>query len=368
MQYRNLKDKMSKRERVEAAMKLQETDRVPVYDILFNDAAIAYFTGKFAPAGEEGLKIKCQAIKEMLDMTRMADYGPFEPGEVELPDGFIELQERWATGGLVRRPFDDEKGAIEWLKKSINKLEKDIKNMEEKKTAEEFRSNFLKIINYIGDDTVVLHGQNGTGLDQLRYYLGFEMFSYISVDEPELISEFLDLYTEKEVRTIHAIADKKLSPCALTYGDIGGKGRLLHSPDWLRREFMPRLKKLNDAWHEHDIKCLFHSDGYVIDVIPDLIEAGIDGLNPVECVAGMDLKKVKEKFGDKIFIAGSIDISQLMSYGTPEEVREECQKAIEIGGNGYFIGSTTELNNGSKLKNILTMLEVAWGVKLEKRD
>lgn len=347
---------MTKRERVERTLSLQETDRVPIYDLLYNDSVIEYFTGRIPPTGEEGLRITCEAISKMLDMTRGVT-GPSEPGVYKREDGCIVRRERW-TSWIEERPFKDEEGAKKWVIESIERLKKtDVEEM-----AKRYLEYFKKVLDYVGD-TVVLHAQTGTGLDELRHSLGIELFSYLSADEPELISEYLDVYTDLQVSFIHRIADRELSPCALTYGDIAYKERLLHPPDWLRREFFPRLKRLNDAWHEHGIKCLFHSDGYIMDVIPDLIDTGIDGLNPIETVAGMDLKEVKRLYGDRLFIAGGIDVSQLLSNGTPEEVREVCEEAIKIGYPGYFIGSTTELDNGARLENVLAMVETAWNIK-----
>ena len=92
---------MSKRDRVLAAMDLQETDRTPIYDILVNDAAIEYLAGKYPPVGEEGLKLRLQATAEIPDMTRMVTFAPQEPGESVSSDGF----------GIRRRPFSDEEGA-----------------------------------------------------------------------------------------------------------------------------------------------------------------------------------------------------------------------------------------------------------------
>ena len=165
--------------------------------------------------------------------------------------------------------------------------------------------------------------------------------------------------TVRNITECHAIADAKLSPAVLTYGDIAHKLRLIHSPRFLRSEFFPRLKRLNDAWHEHGLKCLFHSDGYLMEVMDDLIEAGIDGLNPIETVAGMSLRELREKYGGKLFFAGGIDMSQLLSNGTPDEVREVCRGAIQDAYPGYFMGSTTEADNSCRLKNLLAMHEVA---------
>ena len=350
---------MNKRERVEATLNLQETDRVPIYDLMRNDEAIRYFSGKYPPVGEEGLKLTCSAIGKTLDMTRSAGKIPVEPGEWVDENSFRKyMLDKWISGGILKRPFDDEEGAKKYVNKLINQLKDPI---DLKEYADQFVSEFLKIQRYIGDDTVQLLGAWGTGLDIVRGHLGLELFSYIDADEPGLVSEYMDLYTNQNIEKIHAVADYRLSPCALTHGDIAYKGSTLHSPAWLRKEFFPRIKQLNDALHEHDIKCLFHSDGYLMDVLDDLINAGIDGLNPIEVVAGMDLAEIKKLYGKKIFIAGGIDISQLLSTATPAEVRKECQKAIEIASPGYFIGSTTELDNGARLENILVMLEEAMG-------
>jgi uroporphyrinogen decarboxylase len=133
---------------------------------------------------------------------------------------------------------------------------------------------------------------------------------------------------------------------------------LLYSPGFLRKEIFPRIKRQNDAWHEHGIKCLYHSDGYLMDVLDDLVDTGIDGLNPIEIVAGMSLKEVRQKY-PKLFLAGGIDMSQLLSNGTPDEVRENCRQSIQDAYPGYFMGSTTEADNSCKPENLIAMYEVA---------
>lgn len=351
---------MTKRERVEAAMSFEETDRTPIYDILLNDALIEYVTGIYPPVGEEGLKLKCKTISRVYDMTRAVEVAPRIPGENTTSDGFTMAHGRWLSLGIIKRPFGCEDGAIIWLEEAIRKLRTLYKKeYNYGSVRSNFRERFLTLQRYIGDDTVILNGQSGTGLDTVRHSLGLEIFSYISSDRPDLISEYLELSTELEVMRIHAIADKKLSLCALTFGDIAHKTGLMHSPEWLRIEFIPRLRKLNDAWHEHGIKCLFHSDGNINEFIPDLISAGIDGLNPIETVAGMDLKDLRAKYGQSIFLAGGIDMSYLLAHGTVEENARICKESINVASPGYFIGSTTEVDNTSRLENLLVMLRTA---------
>jgi len=358
---------MTKRERVERTMALQETDRVPLYDLLLCDRAIEYFAGESLPPLADNPETRAavdrltgRAIARMLDATRSSTFGPLADRDYTDEFGFVYHEDaREKTSWIVQRPFHDVAGAAEYLKKRLAWLHDRIRHVRshEREERERYHQWFAQVQARIGD-TVHLLAQMGTGLDEVRQHLGFELFAYVEADEPGLISEVLAAYTDLNVATCHAIADLSLSPAVLTYGDIACKQRLLHSPAWLRREFFPRLKRLNDAWHEHGFKCLFHSDGYLMEVMDDLVATGIDGLNPIEVVAGMNLREVRRKY-PQLFLAGGIDMSQLLSHGTPEQVREVCRQAIRDASPGYLMGSTTEADNSCRAENLIAMYEVA---------
>ena len=360
------KDEMSKTERVTAAFKNRETDRTPVYDLMLNDEAVKYFAGEYPDYDEHGVRLKCEAVGKMLDMTRGAAAGPIVPGRYGASNGYVELPgvytltERYISYGFCEKPFNNEGSAIEWLNAVNKAMRERISSFDAAEYAEKYCERFLQIQSYIGDDTVQLARESLTGIDYIRAPLGMELFSYIWEDEPTVLAEHFDLCMALELTMIHAIADKSLSPCALTAGDIAMKNTLMHSPQWLREQFFPRLKRLNDAWHEHGVLCLFHSDGDITSVMDDLIATGIDGVNPIETTAGMDISWLKKHYGDKIFLTGGIDMSTLLSLGTADEVRLVCENAVKAAPTGYFMGSTTELDNSSKLENILVMLDVAW--------
>jgi hypothetical protein len=358
---------MTKRQRVERATNLQETDRVPLYDILLCHAAIEHFSGQKLPppandpqTRAEVDRITGKAIAGMLDATRHSTFGVMLDRDYTDPFGFQIHEDGWEkTSWIVKRPFDDEAGAAEYLKKLIAKLAAETShiNADPRTYRENYHRWFAQVQARIGD-TVHLLAEQGTGLDDIRHRLGLELFSYLSADDPGILSEAFQAWTDRGVAVCHAVADPSLSPAVLTYCDIAYKNRLLHSPEYLRRELFPRLKRLNDAWHEHGIKCLFHTDGYHMEVMDELVAAGIDGLNPIETVAGMSLKEVRQKY-PKLFLAGGIDMSQLLSRGTPEQVREVCRQAVRDACPGYLMGSTTEADNSCKLENLLAMYDVA---------
>jgi hypothetical protein len=359
---------MTKRERVERAMSLQETDRVPLYDLLRCDSVFEHFAGEALPPlaadAETGAKLESIALRataEMLDATRSPGFGPVVAMDTTSPDGFVYHHAPYEkTSWIVSRPFSDEAGAIAWIKSAILRTEAATRDLQADAAGygERHRAGFLHTQAQLGD-TVNLLAQQGVGLDDIRHSVGMELYCYLEYDEPGLVSEYLEAVTEHNLAVCHAVADPSLSPAVLTYGDIACKERLLHSPAFLRRDFFPRLKRLNEAWHEHGFKGLFHSDGYLMEVMDDIIAAGSDGLNPIETVAGMDLKVLKQQYGDRLFFAGGIDMSQLLSNGTPEQVREVCEAAVRDARPGFLMGSTTELDNSVRLENVLVMVEVA---------
>jgi hypothetical protein len=90
----------------------------------------------------------------------------------------------------------------------------------------------------------------------------------------------------------------------------------------------------------------------------DLVATGIDGLNPLEILAGMEPGPLRRKYPNLV-LTGGIDVSDLLVFGTPDQVREACRAAIrDTGGVGYFMGSSTELHWDVKVENALAMFEV----------
>ncbi|MCC6446276.1 MAG: hypothetical protein IT210_22835 [Armatimonadetes bacterium] len=356
--------KLTKRERVLRTMAFQDTDRTPLYDIFQNDAIIEYYAGERFSEGN-GVRLTGRAVGRVLDMTRMAG-GPVErPQTVRLENGFAVRQERW-TSWIVERPFDDMPGLIDWVKGEVLRVRA-------REYGPAYREAFHAYIRERtacfaeGDpdgDPAVLMVESLPGLTEMYSVMGLERFSYLMADEPDLVEEWMDVLYEAELRRIEAIADPELIQVVLTADDLAYKTAPLFSPSWLRRVFMPGLKRLHDAWHERGAACIFHSDGCLWPVLDDLARAGIDGLNPLETLAGMNVKSVRERF-PKLVLAGGIDVSQLLALGTPEEVREACREAIAAtGGRGYFMGSSTEIHWDVPLENARAMFETAWETAL----
>ena len=302
-----------------------------------------------------------EAVNRFLDMTRTWGFGPLVDRDYTHEYGFVIHESAWEKTSWVKsRPFDDVEGAVKFIQWWIDQTEAELKTIQADPKAyrEKFHKDFRENITNVFGDTIHLLCQHGTGWDEILYFVGFQLLSYVMADAPQILTDALEVTTQRNIAICHVVADPEVSPVVLTYCDVAYKNHLLMSPRFLRKEIFPRIKRLNDAWHEHNTYCLYHSDGYLMEVLDDLVATGIDGLNPIETVAGMSLKEVRRRY-PKLFLAGGIDMSQLLSNGTPEEVREVCRQSIQDAYPGFFMGSTTEADNSCNAENLVAMYEVA---------
>jgi len=352
-----MKAKLTKRERVLRTIRFEEVDRIATYDILDNSGAIEHYAGE--PVNPvNGDRVKSKAIARCLDMTRMLN-GPAEPGVRTDEEGFTWRVEPWTTW-IEKRPFDDVEGLIEWVKRKIVELRQFKPDAQYVKRLHE---NLRKHQAYMADgaedcdDLTVIVLESPTGIDATYCQCGLELYSMLMFAEPDLLDEWIEETNLAELRRVEVIANPDLIPVALTHDDLAYKTGPIFAPDWIRKHQTPRLKRLVNAWHTRDTYCLYHSDGNLMSILADLVSTGIDGLNPIETCAGMSVAEVRRLY-PKLFMAGGIDVSQLLPNGTPEQVRARCKEAIaEADARGYFLGSTTEILPNVPTENVIAMLE-----------
>jgi len=144
--------------------------------------------------------------------------------------------------------------------------------------------------------------------------------------------------------------------------DLGTEKSLMISPNMYREilkpihaDFIDFIKARTKA------KIFFHSDGDVAPLIEDFIEMGIDILNPIQTSAGSmsDLPALKKRFGDNIVFCGGIDTQNILPHGSPEEVRQEVRRVMQIlgPGGGCMIGAVHTIMNDVPPENVLAMVD-----------
>ena len=175
--------------------------------------------------------------------------------------------------------------------------------------------------------------------------------------EPDFVHELMDMVLGVMLR-IARRAVRAGADIILLGDDYAGNKGPMFSPVAFRTFVLPRLKKMVDTVHEEGGKVIKHSDGKLWLLLDDMVAAGIDGLNPIEPVAGMDLGEVKRKYGSRVCLIGNVDCGRLLPHGTVEEVEAAVRECIRQGapGGGYILSSSNSIHSGVNPDNYLEMI------------
>ena len=169
------------------------------------------------------------------------------------------------------------------------------------------------------------------------------------------VGEFLEQYYERLARSVQGHVD------ILGFtDDFAGQGGLLMNPETWRRQFLPLWKRLFAIAHAHGMKAGFHSCGSVRSVLPDLVDAGLDVLEPVQTTAwGMDPLELKREFGAHVTFYGGVDSQWVLPMGTPGDVRAEVRRLVDAMGPGgrYILSSCHFLLEDVPAQNVLAMFD-----------
>ena len=142
--------------------------------------------------------------------------------------------------------------------------------------------------------------------------------------------------------------------------DYGMQSQMLMSPSCWRRVFKPVVKRFMDWAHARGMRTMLHSCGSIRPIIPDLIECGVDILDPVQpLAAGMNPYELKREFGRDLCFHGAVDIQQLLPHGSADEVRDEVRRLTEVLGSdgGYILCPAHVVQADVPLENILAVYE-----------
>ena len=175
----------------------------------------------------------------------------------------------------------------------------------------------------------------------------------------EIFRRQCDIALENLAKIYGAVGDR-VSAVFITGTDFGTQNGPFISPAAYRKLYQPFHRQVNDWIHTHTAwKTFIHSCGSIVALLPDIIEAGFDILNPVQCsAAGMEPQTLKEKFGDKItFWGGGVDTQKTLPFGTPEEIRRQVHERIEIfgRGGGFVFNTVHNVQAGLPAENLVTL-------------
>lgn len=325
---------MTERERVLAAIRHEETDIIPYQLDLTEEVyqrLIKYFNDKdfFEKTGSHLAQERNESF-EVLSETKFRDmfgvvWNREQEGDFGIVDDYILKEPEF---GSYRFPEPNEK----LIREKCERLEKQ-KN--------KFR----------------------------MYIIGFSLFerAWTLRSMPELLIDFkinkdfandlLDRIVEYNISVVDIVAQYDID--CIFYGDDWGQQRgLIMGPDLWREFIKPRLKIMYDRAKEHGMYVAQHSCGDISDVFSDLIELGLDIYNTFQPEI-YNIEKMKKIYGDKVTFYGGISTQTLLPNATPEKVKEETRRLMNLlgKGGGYIVAPTHAMPNDIPTENILAFLE-----------
>ena len=369
---------MTSRERVLAALSLQEPDRVPI-DLggtWISTTTIAFYEKLKRHLGverptelmERNMQV-CHIDEEILTQlsvdTRFVCYNaPEHPSNqsVELGDGhyrdpwgiewrkpptsyYYDLHKPPLAGEITRQdilkhpwPEPDDPGYTRGLRARV----------------EEMRD---------GTNCALVLNLSLWVLQCSQNVRGYEDWYVDLATQPELLECMADCLTESMLGPLEAVTSEigDLVDVISVSDDIGHQDRLCMSPATYRRVFKPRHARMMQAITSRSrAPVMWHTCGSVVDVIDDLHEIGVTCLNPVQTTAArMEARSLKEKFGDRMAFWGGIDTMTVLNHGSAEDVQREVRSKINslAPGGGYMLNPTHNVQPDVPVENLLAMIE-----------
>ena len=198
---------------------------------------------------------------------------------------------------------------------------------------------------------------------------GMEGAALDLASSPDLARTMLAQASAFSLRLAETACDRFPLDWLWTGDDIAGQQTMIISPACWREMVGPHLAEIFDIGKSRGIWTAYHSCGAIRPIIPDLIEIGLDVLNPIQCnCPGMDPLELKKEFGTALSFMGGVDTQQLLPFGTVDEVYRETVLLLEgmtTDGGGYILAASHAVPPETPLENIFAMYEAA-GVSREE--
>lgn len=353
---------MTSRERVLMALSHKEPDRVP-WDYWATPEVTARLIKHF------GLHTK-EELLDFLDVDLRVIPGPkyIGPPFKQHPDGAVE--DIW---GVPRIEKSYGEGAQHGVYKEVTSPPlagvssiKDVLNYPKWPKAEWFDySDVARQSRQYPNRAIVFAGDrlNRTSLLKAAMYLrGTAEILLDLVENPgiaeaifEKITEFYLEYNRRVFEAAQGGIDLFMSG-----DDYGTQSGLFVRYETWKRFFAPGLRRYWELARKYGVKVMHHSCGSIKPLIPDMIEMGLDVLNPIQPgAADMDPRDLKARFGARLSFHGSVDIQKTLPFGTPTDVRAEVRDRMEAlaPGGGFIICTAHNIQPDTPLENIVALFE-----------
>lgn len=330
---------MNSYERVMCALRIEQSDRVPIVEWMIHPNVINALEPGIT---EQEFMAKYLDAISTWQVMQEKDCG----GEVVIDE--------WR----VKRKYLGQRYAIPF--EFPIKNEEDLRNYEPPSPNESYRLDLLKEVveKYKRRKTIVFCLE--TVFTYVWALVGLEELLISFKINPNFAEKLLDINFNYHIELARAAIEAG-ADVIMCGDDLAYKTGLMMSRQDFERFLLPYYKKMIDQVHDKGAYFIKHTDGRIWEILDLLVEAGIDAINPLEPVAGMNIGEVKKKYGDRVCLIGNIDCGDLLSRKSPREVQEVVKQTIkEVAlGGGYIISSSNAIHASVKPENYKAMIDAA---------
>jgi len=175
---------------------------------------------------------------------------------------------------------------------------------------------------------------------------------------PDAVEALIDYNTKVAIEHGKYAIDEGADAIQLCV-DYGNKNGPWLSPSMFRRFVKPALEKHVNEFKRKGAFVVVHSDGYIMPLLADMVDAGINAYQGIDIMAGMNLKDVKEKYGDRICLVGNVD-PRIIEYGSKTDVEREVERCLREGGKeGHILSASANISINTNAENFIHMVEYA---------
>lgn len=330
---------MSGLQRMMTAVRRGQPDRVPIWELIVNRPVIDALYGDITYhdlveiEASDGLTIfeDGRVVEQIDDSTHRDEWGiVWRVGEVGIPyrvEGPIKTE---ADLDGYRAPDPDADHRLKTLEQAVRRFKGD------------------KCIVFLTHDA----------FEFSHYLYGMEQLLVAYALDPQIAHRLarviIDYKRRVMIRAIEAGAD-----IVLTGDDYASRTGPIMSPAHFEQFVLPYLQEMVDVARQRGVPFIKHTDGNLWPIMDLLVDTGIDCLDPIEPLAGMDIGEVKARYGDRIALAGNVDCGELLCRGTPEDVVEAVKETIAKAavGGGHILASSNSIHPAVKPENYRAMVE-----------
>jgi uroporphyrinogen decarboxylase len=189
-----------------------------------------------------------------------------------------------------------------------------------------------------------------------RNLMGFQNLM-MAFCEPKLIKGLVDLSVNLNTELAKEAA-KLGADFVFTGDDYASTEAPFISPEMFREYLYPGLKRVIAGFHEQGLPVIKHTDGNIIPLLDMIVDSGIDCLDPIDPLAGLDITDIKKEYGDRIAVKGNVDCADTLTFGSVEDAVNETLEVIRQAGpgGGIIVSSSNSIHSAVKPGNYLAMI------------